>query len=273
MSGKYWDFQINPIAGCTKASEACQNCYAEALHNRFHGENGPAFYSKPFNEVTIRPEQDKKFDKVKAGQVVFVGNMCDIWHETIDFKFIGNIFESIKLLNDYFKAESQCCGTNAPTFLFLTKRAERLKSFITWYIDERDFDWPEKYSNVWIGVTAENQDRADERVEILNEIPAANRWISCEPLLGPIDFEGSMGGDEPDRYYDMLENIDLVIAGGESGPKARPCKQQWLSDIAKQCRESETWFYLKQWGDNYDDEAHDTRLFNPWEFSNPFKVV
>jgi protein gp37 len=271
MAGQYWNTQINPVSGCTKASEACLNCYAESLHNRFHGEFNGRFYKNPFNVVTLQPQQLKRFDelaKKKAPQIVFIGNMCDVFHDAVPIEYQWSIFE--KLSSNSMKQH---------TFLFLTKRPENMKRAIEgyghpWIGGATNQAMETVFPHVWFGVTAENQQRADERIKVLLDTPAAHRWVSCEPLLEQIDLRPYMADtvvlDYGKGQQKLTGGIDLVVAGGESGSRARACKEAWLSDLQKQCAYYEKKFYLKQWGDNYDDEARDTRNFNPWDFSNPF---
>jgi protein gp37 len=266
ISGKYWTEQINPVSGCTPISEACANCYARELHERFRAAAKPVeFYSKPFSEIVLRPEQLSKFDKLarmKEPQVVFVGNMCDLFHEKVPDDYLYEIFNQIESLRE-FKVQH--------TFLFLTKRAKRMLDFITAFnkeiLETTEGGFPGEFPNVWLGVTAENQQRADERIPYLLETPAAHKWISVEPMLGPMDLLKYNGTVEdlnrcccagPKKEckacpYDG-HGFDLVIAGGESGRKSRPTQWTWFEDLYHQCRMSGARFYLKHLGDAYTGE-------------------
>ncbi len=252
---KYWNTQINPVSGCTKASEACVNCYAEALHNRYHAAEKPiGFYSKPFNEVTIHLNQLDKFDKVKAGDVVFIGNMCDVFHDAVPYSVHKEIFESIELLNGWFKAEKKCCGSKAPTFIMLTKRPKNMHDAVYKFMNETKENFALTFPNLWLGVTAENQQRADERIPILLNTPAAHRWVSVEPMLGQV-------------IPPMLQELDLVIAGGESGRNARTTSCKWFEDLYHECNMAGVRFYLKQWGDAFGKvypEIMDDAFEMPW---------
>ncbi len=260
MAGKYWTEQINPVSGCTPVSEACANCYARDLHNRFHGEGfhgvypAPAFYAKSFGEVTLRPEQLKRFDQLRRmqkPQVVFVGNMTDLFHEKVDMKYIGRVFNAIAPLRQHI-------------FLILTKRTKRMRDILTAYEATccTDAGFVGDFPHVWIGTTVENQQRADERIPYLLETPAAHRWISAEPLLGPVELLKYNGTIEdlnrcccegPKKEckacpYDG-PGFDLVIAGGESGRKARPMAYNWPKNLKDQCDKAGVRFHFKQWSD------------------------
>lgn len=248
MTGKYWSEgplgQINPVSGCTKISEACRSCYAEAAHTMHYADgHGKGFFNKPFSEVTLRPEQLKKFDRLartKKPHVVFVSNMADLFHEKVPFEYIDEVF-------------SRMANQKRHTYLVLTKRAARMKEFVEWHMNKWDAtpdDFVHVFSNVWLGVTAESQARADECIPHLLETPAAHRWISAEPLLRPL-FLSSTWIDNA-RYGDhagMNGGIDLIIAGFESGRKARLANAAWAYDLKHQCEAANVKFYWKQWGD------------------------
>lgn len=200
----------NPITGCTKTSEGCKYCYAEMMAKRLHGMKNPRYKNK-FN-LTIHPdliEQPLKWQKPK---MIFVNSMSDLFHEDVDFNYIKEIFEVMNKASQH-------------TFQVLTKRAERLANLAP------SLDWPE---NVWQGVTVENKNYL-HRIEKLKSIPAKIRFVSFEPLLGPIpEFE--------------LTSINWVIAGGESGPKSRPIDANWIRNIKNLCLKYNTPFFFKQWG-------------------------
>jgi protein gp37 len=259
---KYWTHQIN-YPGCEKISEACQNCYACEAHTMHYADGkGKGFFSQPFN--VIRPEWGfieaafKRLDRMESGQVVFVGNMCDMFNHAMPDKLLYQLFSMVR-------------GRPEHTFLFLTKRAQRMNLFINDLdnaLDEDATTFEKAYQNVWLGVTAENQARADERIPILLDTPAAHRWVSVEPMLGPMEdlclnCEGICYHTGCEHPFGNVK-IDLVIAGGESGRKARPSSWTWFEDLYHQCKMAGTRFYLKQLGDNYDghrveigDDAHE----------------
>ncbi len=240
MTGKYWTEQINPVSGCTPISEACANCYAKGIHERFRTNDGSyngRFYEHPFSEVTLQPQQLERFDalaKKKAPQVVFIGNMCDLFHPDVPFDYIAGVFGNMH--------------RSKHTFILLTKRAERMKAFIEWFRKEwlGPFwsAWPREYPTVWLGVTAENDLRWAERVPHLLETPAAHRWVSAEPLLGPVT---PILGWAPQGL--VRTRIDMVIAGGESGPKARPMHGQWVHDLFETCKANGVKVHFKQYSE------------------------
>lgn len=201
----------NPITGCTKYSEGCQNCYAEKMHKRLTAM-GQEKYSKPFNEVVFHQEalSNHKFSRLDTKRkLIFVNSMSDTFHIDVTDSQIKDILDE--------------CEWNDPNvFQILTKRAERLP----------DFEYP---FNVWLGVTVEMA-RYKSRMLYLKQTNAKIKFLSCEPLLedlGELDLTG----------------IDWVICGGESGYKARPMHPDWVRNIQRQCKEQNVPFFFKQWGE------------------------
>ncbi len=200
----------NPVTGCTKLSAGCLNCYAERMAKRLQAMGQPN-YRNGF-EVTCHPKTLKLPLRWKKPQMVFVNSMSDLFHEAVPMRFIERVFATMN------QARWHC-------FQILTKRAERLRKVAS------RLDWP---ANIWMGVTVENADCLN-RIDALRTVPAAVRFLSLEPLLGPLH-----GLD--------LEGIGWVIVGGESGPGARPMCEEWATDIRDQCKESNVPFFFKQWG-------------------------
>ena len=200
----------NPVTGCTKISIGCKNCYAERMALRLQAM-GNKNYSNGF-KVALHPQVLSKPLSWKQPRTIFVNSMSDLFHKEIDADFILQIFEVMR---------------QAPRhqFQILTKRSERLLQL------DRLIAWP---NNVWMGVTVENDDYT-HRIEDLKQTDAAVKFLSLEPLLGPI----------PNLN---LEGIGWVIVGGESGPNARPVKKEWVTDIRDQCLDTNTPFFFKQWG-------------------------
>lgn len=209
---KYWDKAWNPVVGCRKVSEGCQYCYAERMAARFpelqDGDGG------------FMPHAPKTGKKPPQSGIVFVGNMTDIfgaWNNPVQ------IINWLLSLND--NAEN----------LILTKRAERMAKMIGGIEPRR---------RCWWGVTAENQERLEERLPALYQING-KRWISAEPLLAPLDFfEAIVDVDEFATPYDL--GIDWVVVGAESGDKRRPCKLEWVRSIVKQCKDAGIPVFVKQ---------------------------
>ncbi len=200
----------NPVTGCSKISVGCANCYAERIAKRLRAM-GQRRYINGF-EVTLHPEALDEPYRWKKPRIIFVNSMSDLFHEEIPVEFIQDVF-------------SVMSANKRHTFQILTKRSERLCELAPL------LDWPE---NVWMGVTIENNDcvaRADD----LRTVGAAVRFLSLEPLLGPLlDLE--------------LNGIGWVIVGGESGPGARPMKLEWATNMRDRCLEANVPFFFKQWG-------------------------
>lgn len=200
----------NPTTGCTKISAGCKNCYAERMAKRLQAM-GIERYKNAF-QLTVHNELIDLPIKWKAPHFIFVNSMSDLFHEEIPIEFIQRIFDTM---------------TRCPqhSFQVLTKRSQRLEEL------SHLLPWP---SNIWIGVTIENS-LAIPRIYDLLAVPAAVRFLSCEPLIGPLD-------------HLPLTNIQWVIVGGESGPNARPMSPAWVDSIFNQCRSAGVPFFFKQWG-------------------------
>lgn len=247
------DATWNPITGCTKVSEGCRNCYAHTFAERWRGTKGH-YFENGF-DITLRPDKLDKPLKWTKPRKIFVNSMSDLFHESIDDKFIAKVFGIMWLAQQH-------------TFQVLTKRPERMakllndEDFVThtgWFASQaiREYGLDRsKYENlpgfpnpnIWLGTSTENQKTADERIPHLLATPAAVRFLSCEPLLDQIDFNFCKAWNPRDHEM-YLEGIDWIIAGGESGPKARPMHPEWLRLIRDQCQETNTAFFFKQWGE------------------------
>jgi len=200
----------NPVTGCTKISDGCRNCYAERLALRLKAM-GNARYNNGF-QLTLHPDLMDLPLKWKGPKLIFVNSMSDLFHEKIPLEFIEKIFETMSNANHH-------------TFQILTKRSKRMAAIAS------QLPWPE---NVWMGVTVEDK-KAISRIFDLQKTPAKVKFISAEPLLE----------DLPNL---PLQGIDWLIAGGESGPFARPMLIAWVRSLRDQCLKSDVPFFFKQWG-------------------------
>jgi len=215
----------NPIAGCTKISEGCAHCYAERMATRLKGRFGYP-EDEPFR-VTLHPDRLSEPRKWRKPRTVFVCSMGDLFHEVVPGTFIHHIWIQMALCRDH-------------TFLVLTKRPERMAELVP-ALNNYEHGTP---NNVWLGVTAENQQRANERIPLLLQTPAAVRFVSIEPMLGPVDLRWYLGtGEMLSSHY-----LDWVIVGGESGPGARPMHPDWARGVRDQCAAAGVPFFFKQWG-------------------------
>jgi len=200
----------NPVTGCTKVSPGCKHCYAETFAQRWRGIQGHP-YEQGF-DLRLWPERIGLPLTWKKPRTIFVNSMSDLFHEDVPVSFIGEIFQTM-------------CAASWHTFQILTKRSERMAKLAA------RFDWP---ANVWMGVSVENEDHV-WRVNHLRQVPACIRFLSLEPLLGPV---GRL----------ELDGIHWVIVGGESGPGARAMDREWVRDIRRQCLDQGVPFFFKQWG-------------------------
>lgn len=200
----------NPVTGCTKVSAGCKNCYAERLARRLQAM-GNHRYENGFR-LTLHDDVVDLPRSWKGGRKVFVNSMSDLFHDNVPLSFIQRVFETMRECPQH-------------VFQVLTKRSGRLRRV------SNEIDWP---ANVWMGVSVENA-AVLSRVDDLRGVPAAIRFLSCEPLIG------SLGGVD-------LHDIHWVIVGGESGPGARPMQIEWVREIFRACRKERVPFFFKQWG-------------------------
>ena len=200
----------NPVTGCIKVSQGCKHCYAERMANRLKAM-GSSRYINGF-AVTLHEDLLDVPKRWKKPATIFVNSMSDLFQDDVPESFIRAVFDTMVACPQH-------------TFQILTKRSERLRAIAP------TLPWP---ANVWMGVSVEDQ-RVIDRVADLEATPAAIRFLSCEPLIGPLDKLS-------------LDGIDWVIVGGESGPKARPMASEWVESIYRQCRAADVAFFFKQWG-------------------------
>jgi len=224
----------NPVTGCTKISAGCAHCYAERMAKRLAGRAG---YPKenPF-EVTLHIDKLDEPLKWKKPKRIFVCSMSDLFHEKVPFWFIDEVFATI------LEAQHH-------TFLVLTKRPERMREYFAKFRKEYL-----PIPNVWLGTSVEDQRAAEKRIPDLLATPAEVRFLSCEPLLGPVYLDEIPGvllsvSKNNDSYQVGTGKIDWVIVGGESGPKARPMDPDWVRGIRDQCLAGNIPFFFKQWGE------------------------
>ena len=207
---EWTDMTWNPVTGCTKVSTGCKNCYAERMARRLQAMGQPN-YRNGFR-VTLHPHAVNTPLELKKPRIIFVNSMSDLFHEEIPEPFINDVFDVMRRANWHH-------------FQILTKRAERLAKLTS------RIEWPR---NVWMGVSVENQDQV-ARVDHLRSTSAAVKFLSIEPLIGPI-------------HTLDLAGIDWVIVGGESGPGCRPIREEWVVEIKRRCLEARVPFFFKQWG-------------------------
>ncbi|MDR1524907.1 MAG: phage Gp37/Gp68 family protein [Tannerella sp.] len=200
----------NPAIGCTKVTAGCKNCYAETMARRLQAI-GVKGYENGF-EFTVLPDRFLQPLAIKKPTKFFVNSMSDLFHEKMSFENLDKIFETMK-------------NTPQHSYQILTKREKKLKH----YFEKRNVP-----SNVWLGVTVENED-VKNRIDVLKTVDATVRFLSIEPLIGDV---GTLD----------LSGIHWVIVGGESGSNARPMNPDWPQRIQKQCEEQGVAFFFKQWG-------------------------
>lgn len=249
----------NPVTGCTKVSAGCKNCYAERMVERFGGKihgYGDDGEDAPFGHVMLHHSRLDEPLRWRNPRRVFVCSMSDLFHEAVPNSFRHAVFATM----------AEC---RAHTFMVLTKRPERMARMLA--------DWVQSglilrsgfgavVPNVWLGVSVEDQATADERIPLLLETPAAVRFVSYEPALGPVDFTAIEVGNG-DAFCPMSHNedgdelchpgIDWLICGGESGPGARPMHPDWARSARDQCQAAGVPFFFKQWGEWAPDAALD----------------
>ncbi|QNM94930.1 DUF5131 family protein [Chitinimonas koreensis] len=238
----------NPVTGCTKVSQGCKHCYAKhQIWPRLSAMPNTVYHGREFEQVECHLERLAQPLRWAKPRRIFVNSMSDLFHEAVPDDFIIDVFETMAHAQQH-------------TFQVLTKRPARMAYLLglqSWDVqmEIRDrlkytpaadtLQWP--LPNVWLGVSVEDQATADERIPLLLQAPAAVRWISAEPLLGPVtifDLDGPV-----DVAEGMASPIHWVVAGGESGPGARPMSIRWARDLRDQCAAASVPFLFKQWGE------------------------
>ncbi len=211
---EWTDTTWNPVTGCTKISAGCDNCYAERFSERFRGVAGHPF--EHGFDLRLRPERIDLPLRWRRPRMVFVNSMSDLFHKDIPDEFISRVCDTMERAHWH-------------TFQVLTKRSSLMRDFL-----RRRYGAGRGPSNIWFGVSVEDGGKAG-RIRHLQQAPAGVRFLSIEPLIGPL---GTLD----------LSDIDWVIVGGESGPRSRPIQQDWVRSIRDQCKESKVAFFFKQWG-------------------------
>jgi len=211
---EWTDATWNPVTGCTKISAGCDNCYAERFSERFRGVKDHPFENG--FDLTLRPERVRQPIKWRKPRMIFVNSMSDLFHKEIPKRFLDQVFDTMEEANHH-------------TYQVLTKRSSLMRN----YVNKR-YAGSAAPSNIWLGTSVEDGTKKS-RIKHMRDMAATVRFLSLEPLIG------SVGKLE-------LNGIHWVIAGGESGPRARPIKEEWVRDIRDQCVESNVAFFFKQWG-------------------------
>lgn len=287
---EWTDATWNPVTGCTKVSAGCKHCYAETVAGRFWAKQYPPNADgspRRFTDVRCHPERLEEPLRWRKPRRVFVNSMSDLFHEDVPDEFIAAVFGVMAACPQH-------------TFQALTKRPERMLEWFRqsaldvidpgrphywlrhsaaaylgdgseadldrwcdrlWDLGGPEADAPWPLPNVWLGVSCEDQPRADERIPLLLQTPAAVRFVSLEPLLGPITLRFLQPGDPPTEidalagthgvlrpHRGTCDRLNWVIVGGESGPGARPCDLAWIRSIVQQCREAGAACFVKQLG-------------------------
>ena len=283
----------NPLRGCARVSEGCRNCYAEAVAARFSGPGLPyegltTAKGRWTGEVRLVPEKLAEPLRWRKPRMVFVNSMSDLFHDDVPNEYIAAVFGVMAAARQH-------------AFQVLTKRPERMRAWFELVADQAlelealigetppagggaasvctmfasqmmandtrlnpGFRAPWPLPNVWLGVSVENQAAADKRIPLLLQCPAAVRWVSAEPLLGPVDFSFNTDtchcGEHVNHGWDgghlgvpivssyLIEGIDWVVVGGESGRSARPCDVSWVRGVVEQCAGAGVPVFVKQLG-------------------------
>jgi protein gp37 len=211
---EWTDATWNPVTGCTKITRGCDLCYAERFSERFRGVSGHPFENG--FDLTLRPDRLKQPLSWRQPRRIFVNSMSDLFHKEIPRTFVDSVFDTMEAANWH-------------TFQVLTKRS----SLMVRYLRSR-YGVGKAPSHIWLGVSVEDAKNA-VRVKHLKTAAASTKFVSFEPLLGPV---GQID----------LKGIDWAIVGGESGPRSRPMAEAWAIEIRDQCRSAKVAFFFKQWG-------------------------
>jgi len=211
---EWTDATWNPVTGCTKITAGCDNCYAERFSERFRGTVGHPF--EHGFDLLLRPERLNQPREWRRPRMIFVNSMSDLFHKEVPFEFVDRVFDTME-------------DAAWHTYQVLTKRSSRMRDFLRKRYGSRAAP-----AHIWCGVSIEDASAAS-RLRHLRQAPATTRFLSIEPLLGPV---GAID----------LSGISWVIVGGESGPSARKIDATWVREVRDQCLEQEVAFFFKQWG-------------------------
>ena len=211
---EWTDATWNPVRGCTKISQGCKNCYAETFAERFRGVKGHP-YEQGF-DLRLVPEKLAEPLRWRAAKKIFVNSMSDLFHEGVPDSYISQVVGVMREASWH-------------TYQVLTKRAERLADFLL------NLPSAASFQHIWWGVSVENKNSGIPRIEHLRRAPVHTRFLSIEPLLEDL---GRLN----------LDGVSWVIVGGESGPRARPMKREWVVSVRDQCAAAGVPFFFKQWG-------------------------
>jgi len=269
---EWTDVTWNPVRGCARVSAGCENCYAERVAYRFGRKPG-----SPYEGLTVLGKHgprwvgEARYVPNMLGEPltwrkprrVFVNSMSDLFHEDIANEHIAEVFGVMAV-------------TPRHTYQVLTKRPARMLQWFEWASEHyslataepRSVGWP--LSNVWLGVSCENQANADDRIPLLLDCPAAVRFISAEPLLEELHLFAFLPGEERDQCLCILNQgagpripaLDWVIVGGESGPGARACDTNWIRAVRDQCERAGVPCFVKQLGSHLQTELASVRFKN-----------
>jgi len=287
----------NPVTGCTPVSAGCANCYAKREHDRRHkahlaGKKMAPQYAEPFEKVQLHPDRLDQPLRWRKPRRIFVCSGSDLFHEDVPIEFLAEIFDRMACATlscgKRHEHEDECWTGDPHTFILLTKRPERMR----WALTEGILNYAGKHwagdsplcvaaevgawplPNVHVGVSVEDQATADERIPLLLATPAAVRFVSYEPALGPLDLQETLGlvrnaniGWTPWTTYQKArrgELLDGVICGGESGPNARPMHPDWARSVRDQCAAAGVSFFFKQWGAWLPGEGEKGSLYD-WQ--------
>ncbi len=265
---EWTDSTWNPVTGCTKISPGCKYCYAETLAERWRGVKDHP-YEQGF-DLRLWPERLELPLRWKKSRRIFVNSMSDLFHPEVPNEFIDKVFETMRKASHH-------------QFQVLTKRPERMSEYLEAWGEE----FAEKYPHIWLGSSIENE-RYIERAQIVSRLPSSVRFLSCEPLLGPLDISKMLeekpvpvspcseaGAGEQGKAPSPLPSptgrgrdkhgINWVIVGGESGPRSRPMKKEWVIKIRNQCRRAKVPFFFKQWGGTNKKKAGRTLESRTWD--------
>lgn len=265
---EWTDATWNPVTGCTKVSSGCKHCYAERDWARLSANPKTRYYNRAFTDVQCHDDVLPLPLRWARRRRIFVNSMADLFHDAVPDDFIDEVFAVMARAKRH-------------TFQVLTKRPERMRAYLSDIsLEDRLSDiWREKMwleegrtlmlplSNVWLGVSVEDQATADERIPLLLQAPAAVRWISAEPLLEAVHLRKAINPAHIEGNV-ALPGLDWVIVGGESGPNARPMHPDWARSLRDQCAAAGAPFLLKQWGEHWP-AVLDRKVYEiePWRIT------
>lgn len=265
---EWTDATWNPVTGCSKVSSGCKHCYAERDWTRLSANPKTRYYGRAFTDVKCHGDVLDLPERWQRPRRIFVNSMSDLFHDAVPEEFIDEVFAAMARSPQHvFQVLTK---RPARMLAYLSQSEGQIRDLVKYEPTAEAMQWP--LPNVWLGVSVEDQAAADERIPTLLQTPAAVRWISAEPLLGPVHLRRAINPAHIDGNV-QLHGIDWVVVGGESGPQARPMHPDWVRSLRDQCAADRVPFMFKQWGEFVSAKGYPGHMKIDHVFSDLYQMI